>query len=115
MPRWADIAVIGEINPDVIFTGVPPMSFGQREDFTGPTTITVGSSAAVTACGLARLGTNTAIVGVVEDDAFGDFMMSRLGERRVDVSAGSQGARGPHRVIGDPRASRGSQRPAHPH
>lgn len=82
-----DIAVLGEINPDVIVTGVPPMSFNQQEDVTGPTTMTVGSSVAISACGLARLGTRTAIVGVVGDDAFGDFMMSQLRSRGVDVSA----------------------------
>ncbi|MGN6300192.1 MAG: carbohydrate kinase family protein [Angustibacter sp.] len=84
---WADIVVMGEINPDIVVTGVPPMSFGQREDVTGPTTMTVGSSVAISACGLARLGARTAIVGVVGDDAFGDFMRSRLTDRGVDVSA----------------------------
>lgn len=84
---WADIAVMGEINPDIVVTGVPSISFGQREDVTGPTTMTVGSSVAITACGLTRLGTSTAIVGVVGDDAFGAFMLSRLTERSVDVSA----------------------------
>jgi sugar/nucleoside kinase (ribokinase family) len=84
---WADIVVMGEINPDIVVTGVPTMSFGQREDVTGPTTMTVGSSVAISACGLARLGARTAIVGVVGDDAFGDFMLSRLADRGVDVGA----------------------------
>lgn len=84
---WVDIVVLGEINPDVVVTGVPAMSFHQREDITGPTTMTVGSSVAISACGLARLGTATAIVGVVGDDAFGEFMLSRLRARDVDVSA----------------------------
>jgi ribokinase len=85
--RWVDIVVLGEINPDIVVTGVPAMSFNQREDVTGPTTMTVGSSVAISACGLARLGTTTAIVGVVGDDAFGEFMLSRLRTRDVDVSA----------------------------
>jgi sugar/nucleoside kinase (ribokinase family) len=77
---------MGEINPDIVVTGVPPLSFNQREDVTGPTTMTIGSSVAITASGLARLGTTTAIVGVVGDDAFGDFMLARLVRRGVDVS-----------------------------
>jgi D-tagatose-1,6-bisphosphate aldolase subunit GatZ/KbaZ len=85
--RWADVVVMGEINPDVVVSGVPPMSFNQREDTTGPISMTVGSSVAITSCGLARLGTATAIVGVVGDDAFGDFMLSRLRASGVDVSA----------------------------
>ena len=84
-PR-TDIVVLGEINPDIVVTGVPHLSFGQREDLTGPTTMTIGSSVAISAAGLARLGTRTAIVGVVGDDAFGDFMLSRLRDRGVDVS-----------------------------
>ena len=84
---WVDVVVMGELNPDVVVSGVPPMSFGQREDVTGPTTMTVGSSVAISACGLARLGTATAIVGVVGEDAFGDFMLSQLSSRGVDVSA----------------------------
>jgi sugar/nucleoside kinase (ribokinase family) len=81
-----DIFVMGEINPDIVVTGVPPLSFGQREDETGPTSMTIGSSVAISASGLARLGTATAIVGVVGDDAFGDFMLGRLQRRGVDVS-----------------------------
>lgn len=80
-----DIVVMGEINPDIVVTGVPPLSFNQREDVTGPTTMTIGSSGAITACGLARLGRATGIVGVVGDDAFGNFMLSRLQTRGVDV------------------------------
>ena len=80
------VLVMGEINPDVVVTGVPALSFGQREDVTGPTTMTVGSSVAITACGLARLGTSTGIVGVVGDDAFGAFMLERLRRRGVDVA-----------------------------
>lgn len=80
------VLVMGEINPDVVVTEVPTMSFGQREDLTGPTTMTVGSSVAITACGLARLGTSTGIVGVVGDDAFGDFMLGQLARRDVDVT-----------------------------
>ena len=80
------VLVMGEINPDIVVTGVPALSFGQREDVTGPTTMTVGSSVAITACGLARLGTPTGIVGVVGDDAFGDFMLDRLRRHGVDVA-----------------------------
>ena len=80
------LVVLGEVNPDVVVTGVPALSFGQREDLAGPTTMTVGSSVAITACGAARLGTPTGLVGVVGDDAFGRFVLQRLEEREVDVS-----------------------------
>lgn len=80
------VMVLGEINPDIVVTGVPPLSFGQREDVTGPTSMTVGSSVAILASGLARLSTATAIVGVIGDDPFGAFMLRRLQQRGVDVS-----------------------------
>ena len=112
---WVDVVVMGELNPDVVVTGVPPMSFGQREDVTGPTTMTVGSSVAISACGLARLGTATAIVGVVGDDAFGDFMLSQLSSRGVDVSAVRTVAGRAHRLVSHPCAPRGRQRPSRAH
>ncbi len=86
VPAAPTVMVVGEINPDIVVTGVPAMSFDQREDLVGPTTMTVGSSVAISACGLARLGTATTIVGVVGDDAFGDFMLDRLRRRGVDVA-----------------------------
>ena len=81
-----DVLVFGEINPDIVVTAVPDLSFGQREDVTGPTTMSVGSSVAITACGLARLGTSSGVVGVIGDDAFGAFMMQRLRDRNVLVN-----------------------------
>ncbi len=86
VPVAPAVLVVGEINPDIVVTGVPAMSFRQREDLVGPTTMTVGSSVAISACGLARLGTATGIVGVVGDDAFGHFMIDRLRARGVDVT-----------------------------
>lgn len=83
--RNPEILVFGEVNPDVVVTGVPALSFGQREDVTGPITMTVGSSVAITACGLARLGTSVGLVGVVGDDAFGAFMLQQVAARGVDV------------------------------
>lgn len=79
----AQVLVMGEVNPDIVVTGVPALSFGQREDVAGPTTMTIGSSVAITACGLARLGTSTGLVGVIGDDPLGDFMVRRLAERGV--------------------------------
>jgi len=81
-----DVVLMGELNPDIVVTGVPQLSFNQREDVTGPTSMTIGSSVAISASGLARLGTTTALVGVVGDDAFGDFMLASLLRRGVDVS-----------------------------
>ena len=85
LPEHPTVLMFGEVNPDIVVTAVPDLTFGQREDLTGRTTMTVGSSVAITACGLARLGTPTGLVGVIGDDAFGAFMLQRLRERQVLV------------------------------
>ncbi len=80
-----EVLVVGEVNPDLVVLGVTQLPFGQREDLVGPTTLTVGSSAAITACALSRLGTRVGIVGVVGDDAFGALVLVQLTARGVTV------------------------------
>jgi sugar/nucleoside kinase (ribokinase family) len=87
MPDF-DLLVIGEINPDLILRGedVVP-AFGQAEQILEAATLTIGSSAAILACGAARLGLRTAFVGVTGDDLFGHFMLQAMAGRGVDTSA----------------------------
>jgi len=82
-----DILVAGEINPDLILTdpNLEPR-FGQQEILVEQATLTIGSSAAIFACGAARLGLKVAIIGVVGVDTFGNFMLDALTQRQVDVS-----------------------------
>ena len=83
-----DLLVIGEINPDLVLTGrdVVP-EFGQAEKLVDTSSLTVGSSAAITACGAARLGLSVAFIGLAGDDLFGRFMLQAMQERGIDVSA----------------------------
>jgi sugar/nucleoside kinase (ribokinase family) len=46
----------------------------------------MGSSSAITACGSARLGVPTAMVGVVGNDLLGTFVTNELARRGVDVT-----------------------------
>jgi sugar/nucleoside kinase (ribokinase family) len=86
-PRALDLLVIGDANPDVILTGVPrELAYGQAEQLVSMGTLTVGGSAAILACGAARLGLRTGLVAVVGDDAGGRFMLEELRGRGVDVS-----------------------------
>jgi sugar/nucleoside kinase (ribokinase family) len=87
MPDF-DLLFIGEINPDLILRGedVVP-AFGQAEQLLEEATLTIGSSAAIVACGAARLGLRTAFVGVAGDDLFGHFMLQAMAGRGVDTSA----------------------------
>lgn len=82
-----DLLVIGEINPDLILSGddIQP-AFGQVEKLVDESALTIGSSSAIMACGAARLGLRTALVGLIGDDLFGYFMLKALAERGVDIT-----------------------------
>src|SRR6185369_7286010 len=86
MPKRFDILVAGEINPDLILSGNIMPAFGQVEKLVDSATLTIGSSSAIFACGVARLGLKVAFIGVCGDDVFGRFMLDEMQKRNVDVS-----------------------------
>lgn len=81
-----DVLVAGEINPDLILTGDVLPEFGQVEKLVDSASLTIGSSSAIFACGLARLGLKVAFIGVCGKDVFGRFMLDEMQRREVDVS-----------------------------
>ena len=84
MPVWSparDAMRASIADPD------PVPVFGEVERVVQSVVMTVGSSSAIFACGAARLGLRVAFVGVVGDDAFGQFMLRAMAARGVDVSA----------------------------
>lgn len=87
MPQY-DVLVAGELNPDLILADPElEVGFGQRETLVQSAEMTIGSSSAIFACGLARLGLNVAFIGVIGEDIFGGFMVDALRDRGVDMSA----------------------------
>ncbi len=82
-----DLLVVGDANPDVVVGGAPrDLSYGQAEQLAESGTLTVGGSAAITACAAARLGLRTALASVVGDDAGGRSVLDGLTRRGVDIS-----------------------------
>ena len=81
-----DVLVAGEINPDLILSGDVSPQFGQAEKLVEQAKLTIGSSAAIFACGAARLGLKVAFIGVCGQDVFGRFMLDEMAKRRVDVA-----------------------------
>jgi sugar/nucleoside kinase (ribokinase family) len=81
-----DLLVIGEINPDLILHGDVVPVFNQTEKLIDDTSLSIGSSSVIMACGAARLGLKTAFMGVVGDDVFGAFMLDAMKAHYVDVS-----------------------------
>lgn len=86
MKKPFDILVAGEINPDLILTGDVAPEFGQVEKLVDSSTLAIGSSSAIFACGAARLGLKVAFIGLCGNDVFGRFMLDEMQKRNVDVS-----------------------------
>lgn len=82
-----DLLVVGELNPDLILQGsdLQP-TFGQVEQLVDCLDLTIGSSAAIFACGAARLGLRVAFIGKTGPDLFGSFMRQELAARGIDTS-----------------------------
>lgn len=87
MEKQYDILVAGEINPDLVLSS-PDLEprFDQHETLVDSADLTIGSSCAIFACGVARLGLRVAIIGIVGKDLFGDFMLAEMQQRGVDIS-----------------------------
>jgi sugar/nucleoside kinase (ribokinase family) len=87
----AAILVVGELCPDIVLTGVPVkdgrLRFGQAEDLVTATTLTLGSSAAITASAAVRAGATAALVAVVGDDDLGRSCLLQAAGRGIDLAA----------------------------
>jgi sugar/nucleoside kinase (ribokinase family) len=88
-----DIAIVGEINLDLILYGLPEQMPTERELLASDFAITLGSSSAILAHNLAALGTRVGFVTKVGDDSFGVLAMDRLQERGVDLSHIARGVK----------------------
>ncbi|MFH8388810.1 MULTISPECIES: carbohydrate kinase family protein [unclassified Streptomyces] len=83
-----DLLVVGDANPDVVVGPLRgPLEFGQREQLVEHAGLVLGGSAAIMACGAARLGLRVAFAGRVGDDPAGAFVREALAGRGVDVGA----------------------------
>lgn len=81
-----DLLVVGDANPDVVLGPLRgPLEFGQREQLVEHAGLVLGGSAAIMACGAARLGLRVAFAGRVGDDPAGAFVREALAGRGVDV------------------------------
>ena len=88
MPHTFDLLVIGDANPDVVLGPLPgPLAFGQREQLVPTGLLTLGGSAAIVACGAARLGLKVAFAGRIGADDTGAYVRSALAARGVDTTA----------------------------
>ena len=90
-----DVAIVGEIYIDHIFTGFDRWPQPGEEAFATHYTREVGGGAAITACALGRLGRSVNLIGVIGADDAGwiedrlrGFNVATAGLERVDGSTG---------------------------
>jgi sugar/nucleoside kinase (ribokinase family) len=81
-----DVSVVGELNLDLIFYGLPQELVLEREHLAKDLSITLGSSSAIFAHNLALLGNKVGFSSCIGSDPLGEICMQRLGESGVDLS-----------------------------
>jgi sugar/nucleoside kinase (ribokinase family) len=77
------VLVVGELNVDLIISGLDTLPKLAQEIIAADLQMVLGSSSAICAAGLARLGAEVDFLGKVGDDYFGDFVTRELRELGV--------------------------------
>lgn len=80
-----DVSVVGELNLDLIFYGLPKELEFEREHLAKDLNLTLGSSSAIFTHNLALLGNKVAFSSSIGDDPLGEICLQRLGESGADV------------------------------
>ena len=85
MPTF-DVSVVGELNLDLIFYGLPQELVLEHEHLAKDLSITLGSSSAIFAHNLALLGNKVGFSSSIGSDPLGEICLQRLGESKVDLA-----------------------------
>lgn len=86
MEKSFDVSIAGELNLDLVLAGLPKEMPTEREMLAEDFHLTLGSSSAIVAHNLAKLGARVAFQSVVGDDDFGRTAIRFLDEAGVDTS-----------------------------
>jgi len=78
-----EIVVIGELNVDLIASGVDSVPVLGTEVLADDFNVALGSASAIFACGIARLGHSVTFVSRVGNDDFGHFCLESLAARGI--------------------------------
>ena len=81
-----DVVVAGELNVDLILTGLSAIPELGQCKLSKDVLFTLGSASAIFACNIARLGLNVGFVGKIGDDFLGEFILQSLNDRNIDTS-----------------------------
>lgn len=80
-----DIAVVGELNLDLVLYGLPRELPEERELLASGFTLTLGSSSGITAHNLAMLGSSVALNSMTANDEFGEVCKQKLQQAGVNL------------------------------
>ena len=79
------VLVAGELNPDLVLASLTAAPEPGREVVARDFALRLGSSSAICASGLAKLGNDVAFLGKAGNDVFGRFCVKQLAAAGVDV------------------------------
>lgn len=82
-----DVLAIGELNVDLIASGLKAMPILGRELLIDGCSLTLGSSTAICACGISRLGLKTGFLGKVGEDKFGELVLESLNNYKINTDS----------------------------
>jgi sugar/nucleoside kinase (ribokinase family) len=80
-----DVSVVGELNLDMIMSGLPSTFELDREYLASDFNVTLGSSSAIFTYNLASLGSKVAFSSSIGSDSFGEVCLQSLGECGADL------------------------------
>ncbi|NQT83769.1 sugar kinase [bacterium] len=83
----SDVVCLGQFTADVVVTPVVSMPEKGKAIFVDHITLHNGGCACNTAIALGKLGINTAVIGKVGCDTFGDFLIKVMNDANLDTSA----------------------------
>ena len=97
-PRPLDVMVVGDLFAELVMSGFSSWPGRAGEElFAERFCREIGGGAAITACGLAKLGAQVGVVGVV-GESDGQWLIDRLESRGVNTSAIQRSSREPTAV-----------------
>jgi len=80
-----DVSVVGELNVDIIMRGINGFPELDKEKLAEEGRITLGSSSAICAVGLSRLGARINFIGALGDDILGEYILRFLSNERINT------------------------------
>jgi sugar/nucleoside kinase (ribokinase family) len=82
-----DVLAIGELNVDLIASGLKTMPILGRELIIDGCSLTMGSSTAICACGISKLGMKTGFLGKLGKDKFGELVLDSLKKHKINTDS----------------------------